>query len=121
MQRLCGNVTTPPKDKKMIPPDKIDAAVTLLVSSAKPERIIMFGSYARGTADNQSDLDLCVIKKTVADRHSEMIRLRRILSPLRIPVDIIVHSMAVVNEWAGVSGTLVNSIMREGRILYEKQ
>ena len=105
----------------MISLDKIDKAVALVVKAAHPETIIMFGSYARGTANDQSDIDLCVIEAVVSDRRSEMVRLRRVLSPLRIPVDIIVHSSSAINEWAAVSGTLANTIMREGKVLYEKK
>ena len=104
----------------MITADKIDGAVAMLVHAAQPETVILFGSYARGTANEQSDVDLCVVKSTVSDRRSEMVRLRRLLSPLRIPVDILVHSTHTMNEWADVSGTLINTILSEGKVVYEK-
>jgi len=48
-----------------------------------------------------------------------MVRLRRILRPLRIPVDIIVVSEQVFNDWAYTPGTVIYEAALEGRILYE--
>ncbi|HUI93319.1 MAG TPA: hypothetical protein VLX68_13815 [Chitinivibrionales bacterium] len=56
-----------------------------------------------------------------AQKKTEAVRLRRALSPLRIPVDIVVHSAQVFHEWGEVSGTLFNSILKEGKVLYEKK
>jgi hypothetical protein len=67
------------------------------------------------------DIDLCVVEDALPDKHAEAVRLRRALSPLRIPVDVVVHSARAVQEWGEVSGTLINNILREGKGLYEKQ
>jgi uncharacterized protein len=105
----------------MLTSEKIKQAVDLVVKAANPEQVILFGSYARGTANDESDIDLCVIKKELQDRRSEAVRLRRVISPLRIPVDIIVHSTMTFNEWAAVPGTIMNVILSEGKVVYEKQ
>jgi uncharacterized protein len=105
----------------MISKEKINQAVDIVVSAAHPNRIILFGSYARGNASEESDIDLCVVEDMLVDKYTEVVRLRRVLSPLRIPVDIVVHSVQTVLEWGGVSGTLINNILHEGKVLYEKQ
>ena len=107
----------------MIPAERINQAIKIVVETAHPIKVILFGSYARGTAGEQSDIDICVIEdqKQLSDRHSESVRLRRALSPLRIPVDIVVHSSQAVQEWGEVPGTLINRILREGKVLYEKE
>lgn len=102
----------------MITGDQIDAVVRTLVEAAAPERIVLFGSYARGDANEQSDLDLLVIEAEVCDRMGEMVRLRRLLRPLRIPVDVLVFSRADV-EWLGKqSGSLLYQALREGKVLH---
>ena len=44
----------------MLTSDAIDSAVQKLIAAAQPSRVILFGSYARGEADEDSDLDLLV-------------------------------------------------------------
>jgi len=60
----------------MISEQVIQQAVRRLVAAANPSRIILFGSYATGTATENSDLDLMVIKRSVENRGEEMSRLR---------------------------------------------
>jgi predicted nucleotidyltransferase len=105
----------------MISNDSINQAVNIVVQTAHPKAVILFGSYARGNASEESDVDLCVVEDSLVDKRMESVRIRRALSPLRIPVDIIVHSAQTVREWGEVTGTLINSILQEGKILYEKK
>jgi uncharacterized protein len=79
-------------------PEQITDAVHRIAQAALPERILLFGSHARGEARDDSDLDLLVIETEVADRAAEMVRLRRVLRPLRIPVDLPVYSRADVER-----------------------
>lgn len=48
-----------------------------------------------------------------------MVRLRRVLSPLRIPVDILVTTESVFKEWSDTPGTVLYEATREGTVLYE--
>ena len=103
----------------MIAEAAIREAVQLLKKAANPVKIILFGSYATGKADENSDLDFLVVEKELKARRMEMVRLRRILSPLRIPIDIIVVSERVFNDWADTPGTVIYEAALEGRVLYE--
>ena len=103
----------------MISNDQIKEAVTILVREAQPEKIILFGSYVRGEATSDSDLDLLVIKKEVRHPQAEMVRLRRALSPLRIPVDILITDVAhLSSSWADFPGSYLYDALREGEVLY---
>jgi predicted nucleotidyltransferase len=95
-----------------------EKAVQTLVETAHPERIILFGSHARGDAQPDSDLDFLVIESEVKDRAKEMVRLRRALRPLRIPVDILVYSTGDVARWGDQPGSALYWALREGKILY---
>lgn len=103
----------------MIARNTIEEAVGLLKEAATPQRIILFGSYARGNPGEDSDLDFLVVENRVSDRRMEMVRLRRILRPLRIPVDIIVATEDQVEEWGGLPGTALYHALKEGEVMYE--
>lgn len=101
--------------------DKILHQITSCVLKvSNPKTIIMFGSYARKEANENSDLDLLVIEQEVADRGKEMIKIRNAIGDVGVGVDVIVCSEAYVNEWRNVRNTLVHQALKEGKILYEK-
>lgn len=102
----------------MITQPQIAAAVEQLALAARPQRILIFGSHARGEAREESDLDLLVIEAEVPDRAAEMVRLRRLLRPLRIPVDILVYSRAEVERWGNQPGSALYWALRDGKVVY---
>ena len=103
----------------MISKEVIAQAVRILVDAANPVKIILFGSYARGDARHDSDLDLLVIERGLASARAEMVRLRNVVRPLRIPVDIIVVSEEEFRDWAHLNGTVLHWAAREGRVMHE--
>jgi hypothetical protein len=64
-----------------------------------------------------SDVDLLVIEPRVEDRFAEIVRLQRVLAPLRLPADVIVVSEAHAEEWGDVASTMLHDALREGRVL----
>jgi predicted nucleotidyltransferase len=99
-------------------PEQSSAAVKRIADAAQPEQILIFGSHARGEARDDSDLDLLVIETDVADRAAEMVRLRRVLRPLRIPVDLLVYSRSDVDRWGNQPGSALFWALREGKVMY---
>jgi len=97
----------------------IDQAVRTLAAATAPSKVILFGSYARGEAREDSDVDFLVIEREITDRRAEMVRLRRLLRPLRIPVDVVVASEKEVEDWGGLPGTAFYWALREGEVVYE--
>lgn len=94
-------------------------AVRLLVAAAKPSKIILFGSRARGDADDGSDFDILVVEPSAANRRTEMVRLQEAVAPLCPPIDILVFSNQDVTDWGDVRGTVLYPALREGLILYD--
>ncbi len=79
-----ANVALPnavqPAEPWLIIEQKVRAAVERIVSLARPQTVIVFGSYARGQAQPGSDLDvLVIVDDTLANCRSESVRLRRAL------------------------------------------
>ena len=103
----------------MISEDTIQRAVERLVSAANPSKVILFGSYARGDATEDSDLDLMVIEPEVQNTGEEMIRLHRVVGDVGIGVDLLVYSDGEASRRSQVPGTLLYWAFREGRVLYD--
>jgi len=101
----------------MVNEKTIDKAAQLLLDAAPGARVILFGSHARGDAGPGSDVDFLVVEPTVTSRHQEMVRLRDVLRPLRIPVDVLVVSEETFRYWCETPGTLYYEIAQEGRVL----
>lgn len=98
--------------------DRLRMAVERLVAAARPKQIILFGSHARGDADDHSDIDLLVVQPVVEDRFEEMIRLNRALKGLVMPVDLLVVSEQEFEQRSATPGTVEHTARREGRVLY---
>ncbi len=103
----------------MVDQETIEKAVELLRAAANPRKIILFGSYATGEVDDDSDIDLLVVEDGAPDVMAEMVRLRRTLSPLRIPADVVVVSQDYYEYWLDTPGNLMFEIALDGKVLYE--
>ena len=99
--------------------ETIKRLTALLIEAAKPKRIIMFGSQARGEAGDDSDLDVMVVEEGVSDRAAEMVRLNRLLRSLDIPVDLLVVSAEKFNYWCDTPGNVYFEAATDGKVLYE--
>lgn len=94
--------------------------VERIMAVSDPEQIILFGSYARGEANHNSDLDLLIIKNEVDSPQAETARIYRALDNLLIPVDIVVVRTAYVQRYEDLVGTVVYPALREGKVLYAR-
>jgi predicted nucleotidyltransferase len=95
------------------------AMAGVLVEAARPKRIILFGSRARGNASPDSDFDLMVVEDEPGDRYREMVRLLRVLRPFRMPVDLLVVSEEKFQYWRDTPGNVYHEAASEGIVLYE--
>ncbi|MBF0426291.1 MAG: nucleotidyltransferase domain-containing protein [Magnetococcales bacterium] len=100
------------------------AMVEAMVEAVHPERIILFGSHARGDAAPDSDVDLLVVTSETYGPHNSrrkaLARLWRSLTRVRVPVDIILSSVDEVAQWRDTTNHLIAHALREGKVLYER-
>ena len=91
----------------MISEQAIREAVDRIVAAARPSKVIVFGSQARGGADEASDLDLLVIEPKLVDRYREMMRLRKAVGPIGGGADVLVCSEEEAERRGRVPDTVV--------------
>ncbi|MBI4726587.1 nucleotidyltransferase domain-containing protein [candidate division TA06 bacterium] len=87
----------------------------------QPERIILFGSYAYGSPDQDSDIDLMVVMETDAPPHKRAIPIRRALKGMGQAKDIIVKTPEEFERFKDIVGTIVYPAAHQGRVLYERR
>jgi predicted nucleotidyltransferase len=97
----------------------VQDAVNRVLRAAPGSRVIVFGSWARGDASPDSDLDILVVEPEVKNRYGEMVRLARLLGEQLVPADVIVISQSSFDRWRDVPNSLAWRAAREGR-LYER-
>lgn len=103
----------------MINEETMQQVVARVVAAARPSRIILFGSYGRGEADEGSDLDLMVVLPVVTDQYAEMIRLHKAVGSVGVGVDLLVYSDAEYDRRSRVPGTVLYWARKVGQQLYE--
>ena len=97
----------------------LDAAHRVAAAASSPPRVIVIGSYARGDADEDSDLDLLVIEREVADKAAEYLKLHRAVGSIGVGVDVLVFSQEEFERRSQVPGTLPYWAKKEGKLVYD--
>jgi predicted nucleotidyltransferase len=88
------------------------------VTEFHPDKVVLFGSWARGEAGADSDIDLLVVAETAEPVHVRMARAQRALRGMTVPVDVFVATPAEVARFGGWQSHTVTVALREGRELY---
>jgi len=94
--------------------------VRRIVKTCDPDRIVLFGSHARGTAGPDSDVDLLVVKPLNGDRRAIRLAIRRALSGAGLPKDVVVVTPEEVERYQGCVGTIIRMALRDGKVLYQR-
>jgi len=99
--------------------DLVDEIVERIVARIRPRKIVLFGSHARGSAEQNSDIDLLVVAESEQPRHRRSVPLYGALSDMLVPMDIIVYTPEEIEDWRQVPQAFVTTALREGKVLYE--
>jgi len=87
----------------------------------QPQRVVLFGSRARGTGRPGSDFDLLVISESDQPRYRRAAPLYAAMADLAAEVEVMVYTPREVEEWSAVPESFVTTALREGRVLYERK
>jgi predicted nucleotidyltransferase len=98
----------------------LDEVVRRILGAGSPERIVLFGSHATGTARPDSDLDLLVIEPSSLPRFRRSPKYLRALVGIYPAKDLVVWTPEEIAAWQNVPHAFITSVLREGRTLYER-
>ena len=99
-------------------PKTLREIVRRIVETAQPEKIILFGSAARGTMGPNSDIDLLIVKDGV-DAFDFMGLIYKNLYGVDAAVDAIVVSSADIERYKDTYALVIKPALQEGRVIYE--
>ncbi len=99
---------------------EIQKFVTSIIKKIRPEKIILFGSYAYGKPNRDSDVDLFVVKASKKRSIETRIEIDQLLFDRELPLDVVVKTPSEVRKRLRLGDPFVREVMARGRVMYEK-
>lgn len=97
---------------------EIQQIASTIGNAVHPSRILLFGSYAEGTATDDSDLDLLVVMESAEPRYKRSALIRSLFWPPKAPMDILVYTPEEVEQWNGLPNHILTNAFKSGKVLY---
>jgi len=105
--------------------DLLKEMTETIVREINPNKIILFGSYANGTAQPDSDLDFLIVEdgpfNAQRSRESEMVKLWEVCFDYNIPLDFLVYTPEEIDQWKDVRNHVIAYALKDGKVLYERK
>lgn len=98
---------------------KIAEVAEKIAQEHKPEKIILFGSYAWGKPNEDSDVDLFIVKETDNTRKTAM-EIDGSIYPRPFPIDLLVYTPKNVEKRLKIKDFFISDIINKGKILYAR-
>jgi predicted nucleotidyltransferase len=103
-----------------VTPEKVKKAISKIVETSNPRKVILFGSCVRGSMGINSDLDILVVANNDLDYpRKESGRIRRALRGISMPMDILVLPEGLLNEMIQSPGLFYWEAVNNGKVVYE--
>ncbi|MCL5105443.1 MAG: nucleotidyltransferase domain-containing protein [Armatimonadetes bacterium] len=100
--------------------EAIEIMVERIASRFSPERIILFGSQARGDARSDSDIDLLVVLSVCDNRRAATVSIMKSLADLPVGKDIVVTTPQELETRGRLASTILYPALHEGKVLYAR-
>lgn len=98
----------------------IDGMVRCIIERFDPERVILFGSHARGVAGPDSDVDLLVVMPVSGSKREKQLEIRLALREFQIAKDVVVTTPEEFARRQTIPGTIERPAALEGKLLYAR-
>jgi len=99
---------------------EVNKMVERIVRQFHPERVILFGSHARGDAAPDSDVDLLVVMPVTGSKRRQATEIDKAPADRQLPPDLIVVTPEEFGAYKDVVGHILYPAVREGKLLYER-
>jgi len=90
-----------------------------LLKKYKPEKVILFGSHARGSTDSYSDIDLIIIKRTKKPFLDRIKDVLKIIKP-NFAIDVLVYTPEEFRKMTSEGNPFLEYVIKDGKVIYEK-
>lgn len=105
----------------MIENNQITDIVNKIALNYKPDKIILFGSYAQGNYSDNSDLDFILVKDTNIPKHKRGLEVRRLFYGLPIAMDFKIYTSLEFSNELSNQYSFLNSAIKGSKLLYERK
>jgi uncharacterized protein len=118
-KRLLMSRTETTSEQRLVNMSEILDAVQVIVKNFQPDKVILFGSYAKGNAGSDSDVDLLVVMDTEQSTWDFAVKISLALKH-SFPMDIIVRTPEVIAKRLKMGDFFIKNIVENGKVLYER-
>jgi predicted nucleotidyltransferase len=98
----------------------LEDIVARITEAIHPQKIILFGSWARGERGPHSDIDLLIIQESSLPRPQRYALVRRLFWGMRLPMDILVYTPEEFARYQSVPGSFTHTVAHQGKVLYAR-
>ena len=95
----------------------LETIAASITEAIQPQKIVIFGSWARGERSPHSDIDLLIIQESTLPRPQRYAQVRRFFRGMGIPMDILVHTPEKFARFQPVPSSFPPTVAREGKVL----
>ena len=104
----------------MVSEKKIEEIASKIAEGFNPEKIILFGSYALGNPNRNSDLDFLIVKNSDLPVHRRANDIRMALIGTTTPMDILVYTPTEFETEKSIERSFLNMLLKSSKILYDQ-
>ena len=104
----------------MIDNCQINEVIAKIATTFNPDKIILFGSYANGVQNDDSDLDILIVQDSDLPMHKRGFDIRMSLRGTLIPMDILIYTKSEFEQEKNKNFSFLNSAMKNSKIMYER-
>jgi HEPN domain-containing protein/predicted nucleotidyltransferase len=101
--------------------ETLENVIDVIVNGSHPERVILFGSFSKDSANLDSDIDILVIKETDKRPIDRRIEIERLLPDRDRPLDIFVYTPDEISYFFSIGSPFINEILETGRVVYMRK
>jgi predicted nucleotidyltransferase len=107
-------------DRTVADDELLKLITTRIEEAIRPQKIILFGSWARGERDAHSDIDLLIVQESELPRPQRYSQVRRLFWGMGLAMDILIYTPEEFARYQSVPGSFTHTVAREGKVLYAR-